>query len=146
MSWDLDNDDMHFASPLHRRILDEAMQHIDDEGFDSAHYFVTHPDADISQFASDALSERYRLSRYHTRFQTVPTDIERLGRIIPQLMMDYKNEIVRERMEGLLKQLQDPAVMADTTRCNDIMQQYKQLKEVQKAIGKELGERIILPN
>lgn len=146
VSWDLANDDMHFASPLHRRILDEAMQHIDDEGFDSAHYFVTHPDADISQFASDALSERYRLSRYHTRFQTVPTDIERLGRIIPQLMMDYKNEIVRERMEGLLKQLQDPAVMADTTRCNDIMQQYKQLKEVQKAIGKELGERIILPN
>lgn len=145
VAWDLAEDDLRFRSPLCARIVDEAAAHVDDEGFDSVRYFMSHPDVEVSRFASEALSERYHLSKYHSKYQVVPTDGERISRLMPQLMMDYKNEVVKERMDAVMRQLLDPSIAADPARSNEVMQEYIHLKDIQKAIGKELGERILLP-
>ena len=145
VAWDLAEDDLRFRSPLCARIVDEAAAHLDDEGFDSVRYFMSHPDVEVSRFASEALSERYHLSKYHSKYQVVPTDGERISRLMPQLMMDYKNEVVKERMDAVMRQLLDPSIAADPVRSNEVMQEYIHLKDIQKAIGKELGERILLP-
>lgn len=145
VAWDLAEDDLRFRSPLCARIVDEAAAHVDDEGFDSVRYFMSHPDVEVSRFASEALSERYHLSKYHSKYQVVPTDGERISRLMPQLMMDYKNEVVKERMDAVMRQLLDPSIAADPVRSNEVMQEYIHLKDIQKAIGKELGERILLP-
>ncbi len=145
VAWDLAEDELQFQSPLYARIVAEAVEHLDDEGFDSGRYFLSHPDVEVSRFAGEALSERYHLSKYHTKFQVVLTDSERISRLMPQLMMDYKNEVVKERLDGIMRQLLDPAIAADPVRYTQVMQEYMHLKDVQKAIGKELGERILLP-
>lgn len=145
VAWDLSDDDLQFKLPLHRKILDEALAHLDDEGFDSSRYFLSHPDIEVSRFASEALSDRYQLSKYHSRYQTVLTDSDRIYRVIPQLMMDFKNEVIKEKMDDLTRQLQNPDIARDAAKCTEVMQEYMRLKDIQKAIGKELGERIILP-
>lgn len=142
---DLDVDSLEFHTPLHRMILDEALKHVGDEGFDSQRFFLSHPDVEVSRFATDALSERYPLSKYHSKYQHIPTDEERLDRLIPQLMMDFKNDVVKDEMDRLMKQLQDPEIASDSEKCGDIMKRYLQLKEIQKALGKELGDRVLVP-
>ena len=141
---DLDNDGLKFHSELYRRILDEAVQHINDEGFDSSRYFLSHQELAVSKLATDLMSERYQLSRYHSKYQHIPTDEERLDRLIPQLMMDLKNEVVLSEMKKLEKELLNPAVASDSVKCMEIMQRYVNLKDIQKALGRELGDRVLI--
>lgn len=142
---DLENDGLKMHNDLYNQILQEASQHAQEEGFDSRRYFLSHPDLGISKLATNLLSERYQLSKYHSKYQHIPTDEERLDRLIPQLMMDFKNEIVNQEMKSLMKQLQNPAIAQDSTKCSEIMQRYLSLKEIQRVLGKELGDRVIAP-
>ncbi len=145
VAWDLSDDDLQFKSPLHRKILEDALLHINDEGFDSKRYFLSHPDVEVSKFASEAIGERYHLSKYHSKFQTVMMDEDRIDRLVPWLMMDLKNEIIKERIDTLMQMMRSPEVASDVAKCQEVMNSIMQLKEIQKALGKELGERIILP-
>lgn len=142
---DLENDGLQFHSDLYRRVLDEAVNHINDEGFDSSRYFLSHPELEISRLATDLMSERYQLSKYHSKYQHIPTDEERLDRLIPQLMLDLKNEFICAEMKKLEQQLLNPDIASDTAKCSEIMTRYVKLKDIQKAISRELGDRVIIP-
>ena len=53
IDYDLSQDGLHFANELHNRILAEAVEHNNDEGFRAETYFMHHPDVHISQLAGD---------------------------------------------------------------------------------------------
>ena len=141
---DLRNDELTFHNPLHRRMLVEAVEHIHQEGFVAERYFVAHPDPAISRLSAELISNRYQLSKYHSKNQKIVTDEERLVELVPMLLVDFKYAIVSAELKHLMRALQDPAVVNDETRCNDIMKRYSDLRKVQNAMARELGDRIVL--
>ena len=141
---DLRNDELTFHNPLHRRMLVEAVEHIHQEGFVAERYFVAHPDPTISRLSAELISNRYQLSKYHSKNQKIVTDEERLVELVPMLLVDFKYAIVSAELKHLMRALQDPAVVNDETRCNDIMKRYSDLRKVQNAMARELGDRIVL--
>lgn len=64
---DLKEDELSFHNPLHRQILTEAAVHIHDEGFTAERYFLAHPEAAISKLSVELISNRYQLSKYHSK-------------------------------------------------------------------------------
>lgn len=82
---DLKEDELAFHNPLHRRILSEASEHIHDQEFASERFFVAHPDPKISTIATELASDRYQLSKYHSKTQKLVTDEERLYEMVPML-------------------------------------------------------------
>ena len=141
---DLQQDDLAFHNPLHRRMLAEAAEHLHDEGFRAEHYFVTHPDPVISHLSTELISDRYQLSKYHYKNQKIVTDEERLYELVPLLTTNFKYAIVGEELKHMMRALQDPAVAHDEAQCNALMKRYSELREVQSLMAKRLGDRVVL--
>ncbi len=143
ISNDLKIDDMQFHNPLHRKILSEAVEHVHDANFTTERFFLTHPDPAINETATNLISERYQLSKYHSKHQKIVPDEERLYELVPQLMGDFKYTMVDEECKQTLKSLQDPEIYHDETRYTAIQKRYKELSEIQKIMAKRLGDRIL---
>ena len=79
----------------------EAAEHIRQEGFVAERYFLAHPDTAISQLSVELVSNRYQLSKYHSKNQKIVTDEERLYDLVPQLMISFKYAIVSEELKQI---------------------------------------------
>ena len=90
------------------------------------------------------MSDRYQLSKYHSKSQKIVTDEERLYELVPLLMVNYKYAIISEELKHMMQALQDPATTADEERCNAIMKRYTELHKVQNLMAKRLGDRVVL--
>ena len=141
---DLKEDELAFHNPLHRRILSEASEHIHDQEFASERFFVAPPDPKISTIATELASDRYQLSKYHSKTQKLVTDEERLYEMVPMLMINFKNAIVAEELKHIMYALQDPSIANDNAQCDAVMQRYKEMKEIQNLMAKRLGDRVVL--
>lgn len=141
----LHNDSLGFHIALHRRVLNECVAHIHDSGFCAERYFVSHLDPEVSKLAAEMASDRYVLSKYHSRGQKIVTDEERLYELIPRLLVDFKLNIVTAELDHILKALTaNPDVSHDTKSAAEIMQRYKQLHEVRIVLARHAGDRVVL--
>lgn len=141
----LHNDSLGFHISLHRRVLNECVAHIHDSGFCAERYFVSHLDPEVSKLAAEMASDRYVLSKYHSRGQKIVTDEERLYELIPRLLVDFKLNIVTAELDHILKALTaNPDVSRDTKSVAEIMQRYKQLHEVRIVLARHAGDRVVL--
>ena len=142
ISWDLNQDELSFHNPLHRRLLKEVEEKSHLENFSSERYFLSHPDPTISRLAAEMINDRYRLSKSNE--QALTKDEERLHEIIPHLLIDFKLAILEEDMKQTVQQLSLPEVMADTQKVMSVMSHYKELTELQKEMAKRAGDRVVL--
>ncbi len=53
-------------------------------------YFTTYPDTQISLLAVDLVSDKYQLSKVHTKYQKVETESDRLWELIPRAIYELK--------------------------------------------------------
>ena len=141
---ELKEDDLAFHNPLHRQMMNEAASHLHDTGFCAERYFLTHPNPDISKLSVELISNRYQLSKYHTKTQKILTDEERLVELVPTLVINFKYAIVSEELKHMLQALQDPTLAADNERCDELMKRYNSLREVQNIMAKRLGDRVVV--
>ncbi len=141
---DLKEDDLAFHNPQHRFILNEAGGHIHDAGFVAERYFLAHPDQAISKLTSDLASDRYQLSKYHSKTQKLVTDEERLLDLVPTLMINFKNAIVAEELKHIMYALQNPETAKDDAKCAVLMKRYQEMKQIQSLMAKRLGDRVVL--
>ena len=144
ISHELRKDDLKFHSPVYQLILEEAELHKDEAGFNSEHFFINHTNPDISRMSVNLVSNRYQLSKYHYKNQTVVNDEDRLLELVPILVTNFKYAEVTARLKYLSRQLQDPEIAKDDQQCNAIMTEYSSLMEVKNMMAKNLGERVVL--
>lgn len=141
----LKEDDLQFHNPLHRKILNEAIAHENDSQFTSERFFLTHPDPEINKLAADMVSERYQLSKYHSKSQKIISDEERLYELIPRLLIDFKLSIVEEEMKHTLLALAQPEIAGNPEKAKEIMERYKTLHQTQMLMARNAGDRIVNP-
>ena len=139
----LKEDDLHFHNSIHRRILSEAESHMYDENFIAERYFMAHQDPEISKTAVEMLSEKYQLSKYHSKGQKIVPDEDRLYELVPRLLLDFKLSIVEEEMKHTLLALNDPNITKDPERVTEIMKKYMQLQQTQCIMAQKAGERVV---
>lgn len=142
---DLQEDDLAFHNPLHRQILSEASIHLNQDGFTAERYFLSHPDPAISKLCAELISNRYHLSKYHSKTQKLVSDEERLYELVPMLMVNFKYAIVSEELKHMMLALQDPGIANDNEKCNALMQRYNEMRSIQSEMAKRLGDRVVLP-
>ena len=144
ISMGLKEDELQFHNPLHRKVLKEAEAHLGDTGFVAEHFFLSHPDPAISLLAAEMVSDRYQLSKYHSKAQKIITDEERLHELVPRLLVDFKLSIVEEEMKHTLQALANPAIANDPQRCTEIMKRYRDLQQTQSLMAKHAGDRVVI--
>jgi len=140
---DLGIDELAFTTPLFNEILQELLQHLCQTDFTAEHHFIAHANPALSRLAVDLIEEKYQLSKYHSKTQTILSDADRLTDIIPHLMTDYKHSLIEIELKETLNQLRQPDVMADPDKCVETMVRYKELMEIKQQMAKHLGDRVI---
>ena len=140
---DLEVDGITLSTPLFAEVLQELRQHVGEPGFTAERHFVNHANPTMSRLAADLIEEKYQLSKYHSKTQTVVNDTERLTDILVYLMVDYKHSIVEIDLKNILDQLRQPEVMNDPEKCLEVMSRYKELMEIKQQMAKHLGDRVI---
>ena len=155
---DLEAEGMTFRHPLYARMLAEGAAHMDEEGFKASTFFLQHPDPDISRTAAQLVAEPYTLSRYHFRTgretdkevellrdESLLNDRNRLGELVPRLLMDFKYAEVKRQMKQLLQAIGQSAGAGGADDCLELMERYKELAAVERALAHVLGERVVTP-
>ena len=143
VSYALANDGLQLRNPLHRRILDEALQHYQEEGFRCDRYFENHPDMEIANLANELAHDPEALSKIHEKGIPVKPEEERLVELMPQLMIAYKLAIVRAQLRSLMQQMGDPEIQKDQHRADELMRQFMEQQTIQKELSHQCGDRVI---
>ncbi len=140
---EFDMDKIAFTTPLFAEVLDELRAHASEPDFVAERYFIAHHNPALSRLAVDLIEEKYQLSKYHSKTQTVLSEVDRLAEIVMHLMDDYKNSLVEQQIKDALNQLRQPEVMSDPDKCVEVMSRYKGLIELKQYMAKRLGDRVI---
>ena len=141
---DLQADNIRFRTAVYQRMLEEAEAHVHTPGFQAARFFRNHSDPELSLLGADLLEDRYELSAYHSKYQKVVTDEERLFELVPTLLVSYKYAVVGEKLRQIEALLQDPVVAHDNERCAELMANYTHLREMQSDMAHQLGDRVVM--
>ena len=120
-------------------IMDEAMKHLNDNGFAAEQYFLNHEDPGLSQLASRLSMDREQLSIYHGR--ETAHDEERLMDTTNHILADLKLSIVRRDIKGIMKQMKDSSLSKEQRV--QVLVRFKELKEVEARLAKEAGDRVL---
>ena len=139
ISADLQQDDLQFHNPLHRQVLTEGMVHVHDKDFSCSHYFLTHPNQELSRMAADFMSERYELSR---RYEMEP-EKDRIRFMVPQYLLSFKIAFIKDEMKHTLSTLTSPDVTNNKEEAEKIMAHYHELSQILNDITKRTS-RVVM--
>ena len=129
---DLDSDNLAFSNDLYNRILREAGELSNDKNFVAESHFIGHEDIEISSTAADLAVDRIQLSKS----LRMNIDAETLRNKVRHLMLDFRKNYVKNRMDALSDRIKKNHDDAETTAA--LMQEYMQMQQLQARIYKEL--------
>lgn len=153
LAYNLSIDGLHLENPTFERILNEAVAHSADDGFQAEQFFIHHEDIEISKIATSLTAERYqlsptalaadapmneqdRLAREETRIDDVRNQLEHL---LNDFRMDY--------IEHHLKELQQKIKTATNGPADELMKlmaEYKETQELRNKLARMLGNNIVV--
>ena len=149
-----------FYNPLHQRMLD-AMREIG-VGVSTAKYFTNHIDPDVSAKAAELLTDKYTLSKIHTKqdeYTGDPTNEqakrehqnkielqrkENLAREVNTVIHEYKSAIILHREHEIDKKIKQAQELGKYDEIMDLMRQKQMIIEQKKTLMKEIGGRVVL--
>lgn len=140
ISYDLGADNLRFKNDLYNRMLAEAVEHNNDEGFKAETYFTHHPDIDISRTATDMVIDHFQLSKS----LQVKHDEDTLRNQVEHLILDFRMDYVEQHLKDLKREIS--LSINDTEKMMRLMAEYKDMQVIRNEIAKELGSDIIIHN
>ncbi len=134
--YSINGDGIKFSHPLYRKIFEEAAECCEKPGFIAEKHFLAHPDAEISRLTAELCNDRYILSRAFAENDTEErNETAVLFEQATRLTISYKQSLVDEMLKDTMRQLKDPATMQNAELANEVMLNYKYLKETQQALN-----------
>jgi DNA primase len=141
---ELEQDDMPFLNPLYKAMLDEAAGQCGKEGFVASKYFLYHAQAPVSQLATDLISEKYQLSKYHAKFHEIRREEDQLLQLVPRDLLGFKDACIRQQISKLGDRIKELQQAGDMEQLIPLMKEQDKLNVIKKNLNKMIGERIIL--
>lgn len=106
---------------------------------------LSHPDDEIRRLVTDLVSDRYQLSKVHSKFTKIETEEERLIELVPRAVFELKDAILRQQIEQLNKQIGEASTTGDTAAIPDLMTRLIEKMKIRSEFARYLGDRIITP-
>ncbi|UKK61535.1 DNA primase [Prevotella communis] len=136
--FDLSQDGLSFALPIHNQILEEAVEQSEKPGFKAESYFCNHADVQVSQLATRLAIDRHQLGG---RFVLEPREGALRQRVI-HLVMDFRLNIVENRLKEIQRQLLQ--VGSDVEQMMKLLKEHKETKELRDELAKRLGTDLVV--
>ena len=137
VSYDLTSDGLSFNSPLYNQILNEAVEHSADEGFEATKYFIKHHNYEISNLACQLSEDSVRLSKS----LEMKIDRNMLCEHVKHLILDFRKEYINNKMNMLRTEI--GLSSGNPEKQLKLMAEYQNLQNIRNAYAKKNGNRIL---
>jgi DNA primase len=142
MIQELETDDLVSENPLFQKVFYEVSNILDNENIDTWKHFTQHADGEISQLATDLLSEKYVESKRWSKagaFMEREEDI--LDLLIPKIISEYKFRKIKIMQTEIEKGINVASDNKDYDTVFDLLNTMTNLKKVEKELSEKLGSR-----
>ena len=134
--YSFDEDGIEISHPLYARIFKEAAEYISDATFNPEKHFIAHPDHEISSLTAELCGERYLLSKFFTEQNSDERNEQAvLFEQTTRLSIAYKLSIVDDMLKNTMEKLKSPETLSDPAKMQEAMEDFKYLKETQRALN-----------
>ena len=124
---DMEGDGFKFHNPIYNQIMDEAMEHIGEEGFKCDAYFGTHPNPEISKIASSLAGEQV----ITTASLQMKMNEEKLRQQIFKDMLCFRTHYISQRLVEVQQEFrQNPAN-------KDLIAEFVKLKQMNMLVASQ---------
>ena len=153
LAYNLSVDGLHLENPTFERILNEAVAHSADEGFQAEQFFIHHEDIEISKIATSLTAERYQLSPTALAADAPMNEQDRLAREATRIddvrnqLEHLLNDFRMDYIEHHLKELQQKIKTATNGPADELMKlmaEYKETQELRNKLARMLGNNIVV--
>lgn len=141
---ELEHDNLIFDNAIHALMLEEYKIHHKQENFVAEKFFLFHSNGQISMLTADLISEKYTLSRIHSKLKKIEADADRFIDLVPRVVFEFKNCLILEKIKQKLLEMKAANEVKNNKLIDEIMLEMSQLEVVKKQLSKTLGERIII--
>ncbi len=142
-----DISDIHARELQLNELLDERVKNA--RQFYARHYIerILCSDSDdaVRRLTTDLVSDKYTLSKVHTKYTHVETEEEKLPDLVPRAVYELKNAILTCDITQTQQLIQQVAATGDTQKLSELIQELIDLNNLKGDFAKYLGERIITP-
>ncbi len=141
---ELENDHLQLGNLLHALMLEEYKSHFHQENFVAERFFLYHSNSEISSLTADLISEKYTLSKIHSKLKKIEEEADRLNELIPRVVFELKNSIILDLIRQKLLEMKIANENKNNKLVDEIMEEMSRYEIVKKELSKQLGERIII--
>ena len=142
--YDLERDDLTFYTPIFKSMLDEAAERCKNEGFIANRYFLAHPDPNVSRLAANLISEKYQLSKYHSKYRELEQEEDKLDQLVIREIYAMKDAYIIRQIKETQLGIKEAHLKGNEDQVFELMRKLTHLNEIKNVLSKELGERIVL--
>ena len=103
------------------------------------------PDDEIRTISANLISDRYQLSKVHTKYAKIETEIDRLKDLIPRAILGWKDAILSCKIKMLQEQIKQTVISNNMEQMTALMEQQQELTNLRSQFAKLMGERVIIP-
>jgi DNA primase len=140
---ELKQDDLKFSNPLYQQIMEEAFARYKNPDFHAENYFSNHVDPNISKLAVDLSTDKYIVSKIHSRYKQIPKEEKKLFDLVPYVVINYKNALLQNRMDEINASIREAERNGDIEQVVERMKELSVYTQKKKMIAPLLRERII---
>ena len=142
--YDLERDDLTFYTPIFKNMLDEAAERCKNEEFIANRYFLAHPDPNVSRLAANLISEKYQLSKYHSKYRELEQEEDKLDQLVIREIYAMKDAYIIRQIKETQLGIKEAHLKGNEDQVFELMRKLTHLNEIKNVLSKELGERIVL--
>ena len=112
-----------------------------------AKFMMYSQDDQVRTIATDMNIEKHELSKVHTKYAKIETEIDRLTELIPRAITELKDAIIGCEIKAIQQEISNlsSSPNADIERIMELMTRQTELNEIKKQLAKVIGDRIITP-
>lgn len=99
----------------------------------------------VRNTAIELVSDKYQLSKVHTKFSNIETESDRLNELIPTAILSWKDAILAFNIRKIQEQIKEAAKAGDLQKMQELLAVQNNLKSLQQQFAKLLGDRVIIP-
>lgn len=128
--YDLERDDLTFYTPIIKSMLDEAADKCKTEGFIASRYFLAHPDPNVSRLAANLISEKYQLSKYHSKYRELEQEQDKLDQLVTREIYAMKDAYILRQIKETQLGIKEAHAQGNEDKVFELMKQLTRLNEI----------------
>ncbi len=105
--------------------------------------FLSDPDDFLRQCATTMVSDKYQLSKVHSKYAHVETEEERIAELVPRAIYELKDAILGLQIADIKERIKTSSANPDEV--STLMQELMDKTRIRAEFARFLGERIVNP-